>query len=269
MSGGVGAVHFLQQRQRITVRLRAGEGIFFVGEQIGHRLRQRGIDDRSLMPRREEAGAEVSFLIVRKSARVGEHDEVRQILREAAERVGNPRAHAGESWQDESGIHHEAAGAVDIRLALHGHEEGHFVHPLGLLGKHAAHPATALPMLLKLEGALHHRAAVAGLSFGPDFWPYHLSVQPRQLRLVVERVHLTDAAIHEELNDALDLRRMMEPARQPGAGGHGVPREHLREREAGHAAAGLPEKLAAVEEGVVVVCGHGQALPYVARRPFF
>src|SRR2546430_6513213 len=39
---------------------------------------------------------------------------------------------------NKTGVHHVSAGAVDIGLGGHGHQESHFVHAFGLLRKNAA-----------------------------------------------------------------------------------------------------------------------------------
>ena len=46
---------------------------------------------------------------------------------------------------------------VRDRICLREYDEGHVIHASGHVRKDVAHPAAALAMLLKREGALHHR----------------------------------------------------------------------------------------------------------------
>src|SRR5688572_15832449 len=84
--------------------------------------------------------------------------------------------------------------------------------------KHAAHPAPALAVLLELERGFHHRANFAGETFRFFLWPEHLTVQARQLRLVIERVHRARPAVHEKLDDPSRLGGMMQAAQRQACG---------------------------------------------------
>ena len=85
-------------------------------------------------------------------------------------------------------------------------------------GKTDADPAPALPVLLERERRLHQVAGRAGDAFGllAGAGVERLAVPLVEFRLVVERVHLADAAVHEQLHDALDLRGVMQPAVELG-----------------------------------------------------
>ena len=89
----------------------------FGGNRSAIGVGARGFDDRALVGDGQEAGGEVALVVVRQAARVGQHDERGQVVGEAAEAVGDPRAHAREAGQDEAGVHHVAGRAVDVRLA--------------------------------------------------------------------------------------------------------------------------------------------------------
>ena len=93
------------------------------------------------------------------------------------------------------------------------------------------------PCCVKLEGAFHHRkAGRSGDRLDPLARIELLSVQLDELGLVVERVALADAAVHEELNDALGLGPVVQPAIESRAR-----RRRTRARQrAGRARAGAP-----------------------------
>jgi hypothetical protein len=122
---------------------------------------------------------------------------------------------------------------VDIGLGGHGHQERQVIDAFGHVRQGAADPAAALPVLFPLEGRLHDGARRAGYG-GLDAKIYLLAVPLDQLRLVVERVHLADAAVHEELDDPADpggvVRDRVGTAEQPG------------QRNAAEPAARLPEE---------------------------
>ena len=67
-----------------------------------------------------------------------------------------------------------------------------------------------------------------------------------QLRLVVKRIHLADAAVHEQLHDAADLRLVMEAAVELRLRlertGEQVATEQMSQRERAEAAAGVVEE---------------------------
>jgi hypothetical protein len=94
-----------------------------------------------------------------------------------------------------------------------------------------------------------------------------LAVQFGQPRFGVERVHLADAAVHEELDDALHPGAVVDAAIEvgarlrpdvPGTGSEqALLAQQVRRGDATQAAAGVPEELTAREEGGrETVCGH-------------
>src|SRR5207247_4545243 len=126
------------------------------------------------------------------------------------------------------------------------------VDALGDVGKNAADPPPALAELLEFKGAAHHVAGGAGRRFdahavaGIELLP----VAPDQLRLVIEGVALTYAAVHEELDDALHLRRVVGPAGRRVRRGRVSSKKSLLTEEvsqchAAQAAAEAPEHRAA------------------------
>ena len=80
--------------------------------------------------------------------------------------------------------------------------------------EHAAHPAPALPVLLKFKSRSHQVARHTGGSFDlvPGAGIKFFSVPLVELGLVIKGIHLADAPIHEQLDDAPDFGAMMEAA---------------------------------------------------------
>ncbi len=146
------AIQLLQQRTALALGL--SSDVFGAGGrvQIGDRRAAAGIDDRSLVRHGQKAGTEVAFLVVGQTARVRQHDERRQIVGLAAQRVTDPRAQARKAGQQKTGVHQVAAGTVHVRLRSHRHEESHVIDARRGVRQQAADPAAALAVLLELEG---------------------------------------------------------------------------------------------------------------------
>ena len=132
---------------------------------------------------------------------------------------------------------------MNARLAGHRHQERHLVHAFRLMREHRTHPTPALAMLRKFKRALHHRACRGGLAFGLVLRSAHLPVLFCELGLVVERVHLAHAAVHEKLDDAPDFRGVMQPAVELGRPRERLPCENVRERHTRDAASAVAQKL--------------------------
>ncbi len=81
-----------------------------------------------------------------------------------------------------------------------------------ILRDSAADPATGLAVLLPVERTLHHVSRRAGGGF--DFFAgiEFLTAAFDEFGFVIEQVALARAAVHEELDDALNFRWMMKAA---------------------------------------------------------
>ena len=246
--GGMGGVHFAKERETIGAALGRDVRGIRRRAQMRDGLWRSGVDDRALMIRGEKAGREGAASIVRQAARIRQRDKGGHIVREAAERVRNPRARAGKSRQQKPACLQIRRRAVDVRLRLHGHEKSHLVHLLREVRQRAAHPPPALPVLRPLEGTLHRRAGRADARLHPlaGTGIKDLPVPRDELRLVVEEVALTRPAIHKKLDDALRLGRVMQLRR---SGRFAL--QQRRERDAAQPSAESTEKIAAGK------CGHG------------
>ena len=150
----------------------------------------------------------------------------------------------GKPGQHEAGVHHVARRAVDVRLRRHRHQERHAIDLRRQVREDRRDPAAALPVLLERERRLHQVAGRAGDALGllAGAGVERLAVPLLQFRLVVERVRLADAAVHEQLNDALDLGGVVQAAVELGrgfgrAGKFAGLGEQLREGEAAEPAA--------------------------------
>jgi hypothetical protein len=140
---------------------------------------------------------------------------------------------------------------VDVRLRRQGHQERQVVDAAGDLGEDAADPSARLAVTLERERALHHLAGCARgrLDVAPRV--ERLAVATVQLRLVVEGVHLADAAVHEELDHPLRPGAMMETAIEVGdrpracgihPGDQVVAAQQIGQRDPAQAAAHPPEE---------------------------
>ena len=108
------------------------------------------------------------------------------------------------------------AGPWTLVLERERHQKRQVVDAGGDLGKHAADPPPALAILPERERALHQVARRARGRLDMASRVKRLAVAAVQLGLVVERVHLADAAVHEELDHPAHLGAMMQPAVQIG-----------------------------------------------------
>ena len=81
------------------------------------------------------------------------------------------------------------------------------------MGHEGTHPGTALAVLLEWLDRGQHELSIGLASHGAEAsvaqvgFRNRLAVQFRQLRLVIEQVHMGRRAVHEEVNDAFRLGR--------------------------------------------------------------
>ena len=108
-------------------------------------------------------------------------------------------------------------------------------------------------MLPERERALHEVAGHAGGSLDMAARIERLAVPALQLGLVVEGVHLADAAVHEELDHTANLGSMVQPAVQLGRrtdrpeiepGEQPLLAQQMRQGDATQATPQPPEKVA-------------------------
>src|SRR5262249_45816828 len=95
--GGVLAVQSGGPSVAVGVAGAADEVAVLGGEQVGDRVVGAGAQDGPLVPGRQEGGVPVLGAVGGVAAVVGQDDEGRQVLVEAAQRVADPAAHAGEA----------------------------------------------------------------------------------------------------------------------------------------------------------------------------
>jgi len=76
--------------------------------------------------------------------------------------------------------------------------------------QHVCNPHPALPVLRELEGAAHQGpGALRILDFAGDLVEIRAAVVLVQLRLGIEQVHLTGAAVHEQVDHTAGFGRNM------------------------------------------------------------
>ena len=202
-----------------------------------------GLQGRPLMHGGEKARAPIDHATGRQTARIWQHHERGQVLAFAAESIRDPCAHARKAGQDEAGVCHEHGRAMQRALALHRVNEGHVIDTGRELWEEIADPASALALLAKLPVAAlavaRFRRKELHLAIGIEGFAAALC----QLRLVVPRIHMAEAARAENLNHRTCL----------GGQGRTFGRErirrglrlaqHRRERHTAQTTAELPEEI--------------------------
>jgi hypothetical protein len=115
-------------------------------------------------------------------------------------------------------VHHEAAGAMQRSLTLHGVNEGHVINAGGQFWEEAAHPKAALAMLAEREVATPTVAWLRGEEL-------HLPVRIKGFTtafgehwLVVKGVHMTHATGAENLDHTLCAGAMVQRRCRPSGG---------------------------------------------------
>src|SRR5439155_9038001 len=98
------------------------------GEQVLDGVVGAGPQDGALVAGGQEGGVPVLRAVGGVAAVVGQDDEGRQVLVEAAQAVADPAAHAGEAGRLEAGGLEVGRLAVDARLADEVVDEGDVVH---------------------------------------------------------------------------------------------------------------------------------------------
>ena len=132
---------------------------------------------------------------------VADGNEGGQVLIFRPQAVSQPGSHAGPVGLNRPGGHHQQPGHVLRKVGMHGVDDAEIVDALRQVGEELADPAARLAMALELEGRLHQ---ALGLAQGLDVHRRGaLAVEFLQQRLVVEGVHVGDAAVHQEMNHPL------------------------------------------------------------------
>ena len=170
-----------------------------------------GIDERPLVDGRKESGAEIGGAGPENA--VGHHDVGGEVVGFAPQAVQDPGAHARVPQLQASGVHVGESRTVDERLVVAGPDDGHVVRMLREPFEEVRDlDAGAAPLP---EGpAAGHELGLVGidlgqLQVGAEAGGEGLAVVAIQDRLGVEAVHLAQAALHEEEDDALGLGREM------------------------------------------------------------
>ena len=191
-----------------------------------------GVDEGSRIDARQKA-AVPGGLTGTVAALVTDGNEGGQVLVFRAQAVSQPGPDAGPVGLNRPCGHHQQSGHVLRKVGMHGVDDAEIVDALSHVGKELADPAAGLAMALELEGRLHQ---ALGLALGLDVHGRGaLAVVFLQQRLVVEGVHVGDAAVHQQVDHSLGpggkVRRL---------GGQGVAEPRFRGvKRAGVQPAGL------------------------------
>ena len=233
----VGGVQFplpgeqaLQQVQRL-----GGGG---AGFQVANRLpRERcagPAQGGSLHGGRQEAAAIVAGPAV--AGRGGDGHKAGQVVALAAQAILHPGTHAGSYLRGGAGVQKQGCGTVRHPLGVHGMDEAQVIHAPVEVGEQFRAPVAALAVAVELPQRLHHAVVTAA---GPGVGQHpgiverkHLAVIGGEAGLVVEAVHLADAALHEDKDDPLGPGGMVRSERA-GSG----PASQTREGQGTEAAA--------------------------------
>lgn len=188
---------------------------------------------------RRRAGNDANALVIRGQKivrvnlrpRVGkllrEDHERRQILIDGPQAVAHPGSDARPREEERAGMNRERRVVVLVVVGLHRLDQADVVHALPQVREEVAHERSTisagpeLPQRLQQDALLIREAAAnAG----------RLAVGREQLRLVVEGVHVRDAAIGEDEDHPFGARRAMRLlGRQRVGRGAGRLSEQLRE----------------------------------------
>ena len=222
-------------------------GVVLGREEIGDRRPAFGrLDHGALVDRRQEARAPVHRSARRQAAVVGKHDKRGQLLRFAAEAVGDPRPHRRESGKDEAAVGHEHRRTVERGLALHRMDERHLIDVAGELRQQVADPAAALAVLPEGPIALLAVPRLRGEELHVAGRVERRAIPLHELGLVVKRVEVREAAGAEDVDHRLRLGRKHRWLRGQRIGREGrrscLFGEERREGHATEAAAQFPKK---------------------------
>ena len=145
-----------------------------------------------------------------------EHHETGKVAVAGAEAVGQPRAERGTPHLGVSGVHHGHRRLVIRDVGVKRANHAHVVDALAEMREQLTDLDAALAVLFERERRLHERAGLA--LRGHRTAGERLPVVLREHGLGIERIDLREAAIHEEEDDALGPRGMIEGAGREFAG---------------------------------------------------
>ena len=215
---------------------------FLIWLHIGERGAD-GIQQISTVRRRQKAIGKIIEAAGGNLSAV-EYDIARKVFVFASQTVGGPCAHAGPPLQAQSAVQIVTGTGVLGEVGGHRSNDRQLVGQFGHMRKQITDPGPALSALFKLPGRLHYFADISELgSFDfTDSLARILAVVLGQKRLVVKRIHLGNAAFHEQENDALGACLEMWLHRRAVQAGQGQAAKTERR---------IPQEFAASEEGMV------------------
>ena len=203
------AVQLVEQDPRGGLAARGDKSGARIGEQVVDGIVAPGIDDGAAVLRWEERRVPVLRAVGGKAAVVGQHDEGRQIVVEAAQTVADPATHAGEARQLETGRLKISCLTMHSGFANQVVDKRQVVDHRTEIGDDFTQQLAALAIRLEFPDRLHPRpkTVLEGLDVFAKI--ALLSVALQEFRLEIEQVHLRRTALHPEQDYALGLGREM------------------------------------------------------------
>ena len=166
-------------------------------------------DERPLVHRRQKRVVPQRRPHRRRRLRA-EDDVAGQVVVDRAEAVGEPGADRRTADLRVPGVHHQHRRLVVRDVGVHRADEADVVGAAADVREQLADVHAALAVLLERERRTHQRA---GLPLGRHRSAgQRLAVVLVEHRLGIEAVHLREPAVHEQEDDVLRLRRVMQPA---------------------------------------------------------
>ncbi len=146
-----------------------------------------------------------------------DRDEAGQVFVFGSQAVDDPGAHRRAKQVRGAAMKEERRGSMGDAFGVHAVQEAEIIDVAGHVRKQLGDPAAGFAVLGEFPGRLHdslRRIAFAGVGSLAGVVKRHLLAIVRgEPRLVVERIDLADAALHEQKDDALgtgsEVRRLV------------------------------------------------------------
>ena len=199
------------------------------------------------MTRRQKPSGPVDRTPGRQTARIRQHDKRRQIFVLGSKPVTKPRAHARKTVHGETSVHLEGRGRVIVAVREHGVHEADVIHAAGKMRQKTADPGAAFAVTAELIRALHDAARLAEEAEIFAFAFQCFAVKFFEIRFVVERIDVADAAAAKDLDNSFGFWRKMNAARSIGSSGLFLVQQP-RQSDAADATGAVGEEMAAREK---------------------
>ena len=201
-------VEMADRVERVALELRVHAGR--IGE-IQNRIAA-AAERHTLIHGGQKAATPTGIAAARPFAAGAEHDERRQVLRFAAQAIGDPRAHAGPAELLRAGVHQDLAGSMIESVGHHRFDDGNVIHNLCQVRQQFGEFRAALAILgefelrtQQLRVGVDESSPIAFQQIRGRQGPIELG----QLRFIVEQLQVAGSSRHEEVNHTFCLGRVM------------------------------------------------------------